>query len=80
MDLRLRGAMRLYLFLAFGVFLVSVPWSPIWDRTTLLLSATPVGPWVLGGAVRGAVSALGFLDLLVAAAEARALWSTLRRA
>ena len=37
-----------------------------------------LGPWVRSGWVKGAVSGLGALDLLVALQEAGILWQSLR--
>ncbi len=80
MDDRLEAAVWLYVFFAFGVFLLVAPWSPLWDRAAMLLGGTEAGRWVVGGAARGAASALGLLDLLAAAAETRLLWSAISRA
>ena len=59
-------ALALYAFAALGLFLVVAPWTPVWDQATLLLLPTSVGPWATSGWVRGAVSGLGALDLVVA--------------
>jgi len=77
---RLEAAVWFYVLFALGVFLLVAPWSPLWDRAFELAARSELGSWVLGGAARGATSALGLLDLVGAAAEMRALWPLLGRA
>ena len=54
-------------------FLIAVPWTPLWDLGTLVLAPTALGDWVRTGWVRGGISGLGALDLIVAGREARRL-------
>jgi len=75
---RLHTALRLYLFALLGLFLLVVPWTPIWDQATLPWIPARIGLWLRSGWVRGLVSGLGALDLLVAAREAGGLWKLLR--
>ena len=74
MDSRITAALGLYAFLILGVFLLVVPWTPVWQSATLLLAPTRWGPWIRGGAARGLVSALGAVDLVVAGQLAVELW------
>jgi hypothetical protein len=61
-----------YAFAALGVFLVAVPWSPVWDSATAAYLPTVAGPWLRSGFVRGLVSGLGALNLAAAWSEALA--------
>ena len=78
MPPRIRTALSLYAFGVLGAFLLAVPWSPIWDHATLSVAPYALGAWVRSGWLRGAVSGLGALDLLVAVQEAGVLWQGLR--
>ncbi|MDX1387917.1 MAG: hypothetical protein R3344_01925 [Acidobacteriota bacterium] len=78
MDTRLRAVASLYILGLVGVFLVAVPWTPIWDRATLAFVPTALGGVVRSGWFRGAVCGLGALDLLAAAEEAGELWRSLK--
>jgi len=70
---RLSTAFLVYAFAALGVFLVAVPWSPVWETSTAGYLPTIVGPWLRSGFVRGLVSGLGVLNLAAAWSEARGL-------
>ena len=70
--------MRVYLFAGLGVFLLIAPWTPLWDKGTLVFATTPLGAWLESGWFRGAVSGLGVLDLLAALSDASALRRILR--
>lgn len=73
METRVRSALNVYLYLVLGVFLVAVPWSSIWDQAVLLVAPGPVGALFESGWLRGTVSGIGLLDLVIAVREARAL-------
>jgi hypothetical protein len=66
LDSRILGALLLYTFVVLGVFLLVAPWTPVWSQATVALLPTTLGHWALGGWVRGMVSGLGALDLVVA--------------
>jgi len=68
---RLQTALVVYAFAALGVFLLAVPWSPMWDRATASFLPTPAGPWLRSGFIRGLCSGLGALNLAAAFGEAR---------
>jgi hypothetical protein len=70
---RLRTAFLVYAFAALGVFLVAVPWSPVWETSTAGYLPTVLGPWLASGFVRGLVSGLGLLNLAAAWSEASSL-------
>ncbi len=70
--------MRVYLFAGLGVFLMIAPWTPLWEKGTLVFATTALGGWLESGWFRGAVSGLGLLDLLAALSDATALRRILR--
>lgn len=76
---RLQIAINVYIFAALGLFLLAVPWSPVWETATTAYLPTAVGPWVRSGFARGLVSGLGALNLLAAGGEAKDLLRALRR-
>jgi len=80
LDPRIRSALALYAFAALGIFLLVAPWTPIWTRATIALAPTPAGAWVTSGWLRGLVSGLGALDLVVALQVLRELWRAMHPA
>ena len=66
MNLVLRGLAILIVF-EVGVLLVFVPWSAFWEFNGLLQRYPDMIPVMLSPYVRGAVSGLGVLDVLIAA-------------
>jgi hypothetical protein len=70
---RIGTALLVYAFAALGVFLVAVPWSPVWESSTAAFVPTVAGPWLRSGYVRGLISGLGLLNIVAAWSEARAL-------
>jgi hypothetical protein len=65
-DQRLRVALRLYVFGVLGLFLLVSPWTAVWQRATMALLPTALAEVVRSGWLRGMVSAIGVLDLIVA--------------
>lgn len=51
-----------------GVFLVLVPWSLVWVNS-YFAQMSALRPFLLSGFLRGAISALGLLHLIVAAVD-----------
>jgi hypothetical protein len=78
LDPRLKSAGALYFFFVLGVFLVFVPWSPIWDHAMLVIQPLEAAGVLGSGWVRGGVSGLGVLDLILALREGLFLASTSR--
>ena len=76
--IRIRSAMILYFYGVLGMFLLTVPWTPVWDQATLAFLPTSIGGWMNSGWARGAVTGLGALDLCAAAQEAGLVWRRLR--
>ena len=66
MKLLLRGLSILIVF-ELGVLLVFVPWSArFWESNGLLDSFPALRPFLLNYFVRGIISGLGLLDILIA--------------
>ncbi len=78
MEHGVRTAMSLYAFTVLGIFLVVAPWSPVWEQAVVAILPGAAASWARSGWLRGVVSAVGALDLLVALQVARELWRTLR--
>jgi len=55
-----------------GVFLILVPWSALWESNYLLQPYPGLRSVLLSGAVRGAVSALGVVNVVLALDDAQA--------
>lgn len=75
---RLQTALHVYVFAALGLFLILVPWSPVWHAATLPYLPTSAGPWLRSGFLRGLISGLGALNVLAALSEARELLVAVR--
>jgi hypothetical protein len=60
-----------------GLFLVFVPWSSLWEHNVLLLYI-PMRGLLLNNFVRGAVSGLGVIDLLLGLSELKQFWRSFR--
>jgi len=60
-----------------GLFLVFVPWSSLWEHN-VLLNYLPLRGLLLNNFVRGAVSGLGVIDLLLGLGELSQFWKSLR--
>ena len=75
---RLQVALHVYVFAALGLFLIAVPWSPVWHAATAPYLPTPIGPWLRSGFLRGLISGLGALNVLAAWGEARDLLLAMR--
>jgi hypothetical protein len=53
-----------------GIVLVMVPWTALWDTNYLLQPYPSLRAWMLGGYVRGTVSGLGLVNIVLALDEA----------
>jgi hypothetical protein len=78
LDPRILSALTVYIFLVFGVFLIVVPWTPVWSHAMVGFLPETVGRWALLGWVRGIVSGLGAIDLFVAIQAAGELRDRMR--
>ena len=54
-----------------AIFLAIVPWSSLWESNLLFSYAPGVRPFMLHALVRGSVTALGLLNLLIGVSEVR---------
>lgn len=61
------------LFLEVGVVLVVVPWSSYWDRNYFAETLPQLRAFVTNNFVRGAVSGLGLVNVVVAVTEVTAV-------
>lgn len=50
-----------------GLLVLLLPWSPFWESSFLLARHPALIPILLSGYLRGAVSGLGLLDVILAA-------------
>ncbi len=57
------------LFFEVGLVLLAVPWSPYWDRNYFAEGVPLVRTVITNNFVRGAVSGVGVVNLLVAFSE-----------
>ena len=55
----------LLLWLLFGMALVLVPWSDLWDSNYFLYHYPALGFFVKSAFLRGAISGLGFMNILL---------------
>lgn len=55
----------LLLWLLFGMALILVPWSDLWDKNYFLYHYPALGIFVKNPFLRGAISGLGFMNVLM---------------
>jgi hypothetical protein len=65
MNLLLRGIVILLCF-ELGVLLILVPWSPYWSNNYFLIRYPELIPFLLDNRLRGAITGLGLMDVLIA--------------
>jgi hypothetical protein len=61
-----------------GLFLIFVPWSTLWETNVLLTYSFPLRNFLLNNFVRGAVSGLGLIDILLGLSELAIFWKSLK--
>lgn len=49
--------------LELGVFLIVLPWTPLWEGNYFLFRYPALAPWLLNHYLRGAISGLGLVDI-----------------
>jgi hypothetical protein len=52
-----------------GLLLIVVPWSAFWERNYFGALWPPLRPWLHNDYVRGAVTGLGFVNLMAGVAD-----------
>lgn len=57
--------------LELGLFLLVLPWTLVWERNYFLYRFPELGRLLLNYYVRGAVSGIGLVDIVVAVWQAR---------
>jgi len=77
-DNRILKALGIYAFGILGVFLTVAPWTGLWRTAVTVLLPTAAGPLMAGGWIRGVVSGLGVVDLMMAGQMAGELWRQMR--
>jgi len=63
----LKSVLAVYAYSVLGVFLLVAPWTPVWEQASQGLLPHAAHVWALSGWVRGVVSGLGAVDLVVVA-------------
>ena len=61
------SALRVYVSLAFGIFLLVAPWTVLWAITTEWIFSEAIRELVRSGWARGAVSGIGVVHLVLSA-------------
>jgi hypothetical protein len=61
-----------------GLFLMFVPWSALWEHNFLLGYSFALRGFLLNNFVRGAVSGLGAIDVLLGLSELGRFWKSLK--
>jgi len=61
-----------------GLFLIFVPWSTLWETNVLLTYSFSLRNFALNNFVRGAVSGLGVIDVLLGFLEVAVFWKSLK--
>jgi hypothetical protein len=62
---RIARVILLLLWLAFGLALILVPWSDIWEANYFLYQYPALGVFLKNPFLRGAISGLGFMNVLL---------------
>jgi hypothetical protein len=69
---RLGGVLYVLLCVEIGIFLLVMPWSPVWDRSLLLRYYPLLRPVLMSSYLRGAISGLGLVNVWLGVSQA---WS-----
>jgi hypothetical protein len=70
---RLRNVLWLLILFELGVVLVFLPWLQVWESNYFLGQYPALRPFLLHPSLRGAITGLGALDILLAVDMARTL-------
>ena len=61
-----------------GLFLLFVPWSALWEHNVLLTYSVGLRGFLLNNFVRGAISGLGLVDVVLGLAELARFWKSVK--
>jgi hypothetical protein len=64
---RLGRVVLAFLWFDLGLLILLLPWSHLWESNPLLMHYPELIPYMLSGYVRGLVSGIGLIDMLMAA-------------
>jgi hypothetical protein len=64
---RLMHVLWMLILFEMGVLLLFLPWLNLWETNYFLSHYPSLGPYLLHPSLRGAISGLGALDILLAA-------------
>ena len=67
MSDRLGRVVLAFAWFDLGLLILLLPWTHLWENNSLLTSYPDLIPYMLSGYVRGAVSGIGLLDMIMAA-------------
>jgi hypothetical protein len=70
---RLRNVLWVLILFELGVVLIFLPWLPVWEFNYFLSEYPALRPLLLHPSLRGAVTGLGLLDVVLAIDLARTL-------
>ena len=73
---RLLHVLGMLMLFELGVLLLFMPWARLWDTNYFLSNYPAVRPFLLNPSLRGSISGLGALDILLAASMFRRRLST----
>ena len=68
---RLRSVLWLIILFELGVVLLFLPWLQLWESNYFLSHYPALRPYLLHPSLRGAITGLGALDILLAAGLVR---------
>lgn len=64
---RLGRVVLAFIWFDLGLLILLLPWSHLWESNPLLMRYPALVPFMLSGYVRGLVSGIGVIDMIMAA-------------
>ena len=64
---RLLRVVMAFAWFDLGLLILLLPWSHLWESNSLLIRYPVLIPYMFNGFMRGAVSGIGVLDMIMAA-------------
>ena len=61
-----------------GLFLMFVPWSALWENNVLFAYSFTLRELLLNNFIRGAISGLGAIDIVIGFSELGHFWKSLK--